>query len=213
MAILFRNDCVLCQNPMGKWDTGTYLCQQCVARAQALRCGTLRQLSLENWAASVFYYRNEMAACIKRYKFHGHKQYADFFARELLALMENYQQEWHPDVITYIPLGLMRARERGFNQSKLVAERIANSSSIPCHKLLRKRAWVARQSGTSGVDERFANARDAFAVQSTTHCRGKCVLIIDDVLTTGATLDAAMQALREAGAEQVYAMTIASAST
>lgn len=209
MAILFRSDCVLCAKPLPQWGEARFLCEMCAPRAHALRCTEALHAQGLDAVASVFYYKDEMAGCIRRYKFQGHKQYAEFFAQELTYLFEQYRLEWKPNVITYIPIGFARARERGFNQSKLVARRLARQIGAPCRALLCKRAWVSRQSGTNSAQERFVNAKGAFAMRHTADCRGMKILLIDDVLTTGATLIAAQQVLRDAGADKVYALTVA----
>lgn len=209
MAILFRNDCVLCAKPLPQWDGMQLLCERCVPRVDAMRCREALYVQGIDAVASVFYYKGEMAGCIKRYKFQGQKQYAQYFAQELSKLLEQFRLEWKPDVITYIPIGFSRARERGFNQSKLIAKRLAKQSGVPCRALLHKRAWVSRQSGTHSAEERFANAKEAFNAPRGADYRGMKILIIDDVLTTGATLGAAQQVLRDAGAGKVYALTIA----
>jgi ComF family protein len=106
-----------------------------------------------------------------------------------------------------VPLARARERERGFNQAALLARRVGGTLGIP----IRPR-WLARVRSTPpqsdlSAAERRANVRDAF--RASARVAGRHVLVVDDILTTGATLDACARALRAAGARRVGALTVA----
>ncbi len=112
------------------------------------------------------------------------------------------------EVLMPVPLHPRRLRERGYNQAALLATEIGKLSSLPVVEgaLLRQRDTVTQARAASAA-ERRRNVRDAFASQRELH--GERVLLIDDVCTTGATLDACAAALKAAGAGSVWGLTVA----
>lgn len=113
------------------------------------------------------------------------------------------------DIIVPIPLYPTRLRERGYNQSRLLARHLAQSYHIPLSEkqLIRARNTV-HQTGLSEKD-RWTNIRGAFRIDSSNTFSGKNILIIDDLLTTGATVSQAAAELKKAGAETVGVLTLA----
>lgn len=114
------------------------------------------------------------------------------------------------DVVVPIPLSDGRERERGYNQAALLARPLALGNDLAyCPAALRRVRDTGSQVGKT-LDERRENVRGAFEA-SRRHVKGRRVLLIDDVLTTGSTLDAAAQALKAAGADRVSALVVSRA--
>jgi competence protein ComFC len=117
---------------------------------------------------------------------------------------------WSLDIITSVPLGLVRFKERGYNQATLLARPIAIYFEIP----LVKRALVRHRETKSQVgltvSERHDNVVDAFKADDKI-VTGKNILVVDDVATSGATLNACAKALLDAGANKVYCFSLARA--
>ena len=113
------------------------------------------------------------------------------------------------DVLVPVPLHHKRLRERGYNQSRLLALELANITSLPLVDdcLVRER-YTPPQARTAKVDERRRNVADAFSYRDR-RPEDRAVLLIDDVATSGATLDACARALKEAGASSVWGLVIA----
>ena len=113
------------------------------------------------------------------------------------------------DVLVPVPLFPRRRRIRGYNQSTLLAQALGKQLALPVNeKTLFRARSTASQAKTRNVNERRTNVRDAFQCGDK-QLAGKRVLLIDDVSTTGATVDACARALREAGAASVWALTFA----
>jgi ComF family protein len=117
---------------------------------------------------------------------------------------------WTIDTIVPVPLHAMRLKERGYNQSQILSENMAQRLGLSCTpEALRREKYSQSQVGLSAV-ERKKNVEDAFSAtpQLVEHRK---ILLVDDVCTTGSTLSVCAQALRAAGASQVYALTVTAA--
>ena len=116
-------------------------------------------------------------------------------------------------LIVPVPLHKSKLSERGFNQAELIAraavKRLAQPAEIAMAVLVRQRATIS-QVGLSR-DQRIANMRDAFRVKDRRRVQGRTVIVVDDVMTTGTTLSECARVLKQAGAERVWAATVARA--
>jgi ComF family protein len=158
-----------------------------------------------DWARAAAEYAGVVRDAIHAFKFEGKRA----LARPLAALLV---EQWGGEVgdvagVVAVPLARARERERGFNQAGLLAERLAAALGLP----LRPR-WLARVRATGpqsdlGAAERRANVRGAFVADAAV--AGRHVLVIDDVLTTGATAAECARVLRAAGAARVGVLTVA----
>lgn len=108
-----------------------------------------------------------------------------------------------------IPLHKIKLRERGYNQSELLAEKLSSVFRIPliAKNLIRIRA--TKTQATLNEKERWTNVKDAFRIKQSQEIKGRSLLIVDDLMTTGATVCAASQALKNAGAKNVSVLTLA----
>ncbi len=111
--------------------------------------------------------------------------------------------------IVPIPLHPARERVRGFNQSQLIAEEVRRRAGLAVRSDLLTRVRRTLPQVECSGEERLANVRDAFAVVNPLAVRDATILLLDDVKTTGATLEEAARVLKEAGAKRVWAMTVA----
>lgn len=116
-----------------------------------------------------------------------------------------------PDLIIPVPLHVKRLRQRGFNQSVLLGNVLAHEWRVPlCRRNLCRIRWTDPQIGLS-AEERVSNVRGAFAVTNPALVKGKRVLLLDDVYTTGSTVAECARALNKAGARAVTVVTVARA--
>jgi len=146
---------------------------------------------------------------IHRLKYRRDLALADVLAAQLVALVQSL--DWPVEMVVAVPLGKQRQRERGYNQAALLAFPLALGLGVPWarHALARVRETPS-QVGLDAAARR-RNVAGAFRAGPDSALQGATVLLVDDVMTTGATLDAAAQALLNGGAAQVYAVTVARA--
>ncbi len=149
-----------------------------------------------------------MRTAIQRSKDYRDLGLAETLSRHLIGCLQNLA--WPIDLVTAVPLSLKRIRERGFNQSDLLARPISLALRIPYQPgaVYRNRETVSQVGLTAA--ERRENVRDAFAARPNL-VNDKNILIIDDVATTGATLNYCSTALLQSGARGVYCLTLARA--
>lgn len=154
-------------------------------------------------------YQEPTSDLIHRFKYEGYSALGRPLARLLADGWPNWEQP--PDLIVPIPLHPKRRRRRGYNQSELLAGPLGIAKSIPvCVSALRRTRHTIPQVGL-GPDERQTNVQGAFEADAVV-VSGRHVLLIDDVLTTGATMSAAATALLAAGAADVSAYCLARVS-
>jgi ComF family protein len=143
-------------------------------------------------------------------KYHGRTKLAPLLGDALTSLMMTDGLLKHADLLVPIPLHPARQRERGYNQSELLTNRVSQLTGIPISGALRRVKNTKTQARIKDDDEaRKRNLKGAFAVRQDAALHDKQVILIDDVTTTGATLDAAAQVLKQAGVGAVYALVIA----
>jgi ComF family protein len=114
------------------------------------------------------------------------------------------------DCVTPVPLHPRRIRERGYNQATLIAEVFAQQTNLPILADALVRSRMTESQTSLGAFARRKNVDGAFTARPPM-VRGRSILLVDDVCTTGSTLQACADALRQGGASQVYAMTVARA--
>lgn len=231
-SAFFPDSCRVCDLPLEGW-TRTPVCQDCwdrVAPANpahaCIRCG------MEVANPHALDEAGHCAPCIAKppaydrfVSFNRHEgvlrklihllKYDQLqpLARPLAAKLAELRPAILPtDLVLGIPLHWRRRRERGFNQSALIAAQAAAAWGLPFDNgILKRTKPTPPQAGLTRA-ERLVNVRGAFKVRRPQAVQGRRIVIIDDVMTTGATLDACARALKRAGAEAVIAVTLARAA-
>jgi len=158
-------------------------------------------------AISVLHYTPEVRQLIHRFKYGG----ISYLSRTLGRWMaQAYKQrcDWELDIILPVPLHPRRQRQRGFNQSALLARELGRYIDVPVKEnVLVRKKYTPAQAGLSKF-QRMQNLRGAFEVREPETVRGKSVLLVDDVFTTGSTVDECSKVLLQAGVQRVYVITL-----
>lgn len=162
-------------------------------------------------ARALGYYEGPLREAIHRWKYEE-KYYLTHFFGERLA--EGFYRYWKSDAVDLlipVPLHPKRLRERGFNQALLLVKELSQQTKIPyARRVLRKSKLTPPQVRLSG-EERERGVKNSFYVSKGEEVRGKSILLIDDVYTTGATVNECARVLLKTGAERVDVLTLAHA--
>jgi len=164
-----------------------------------------------DFARSSASYSPKVASAIVLLKYEELVPLGRVFAARLLELARAHAKQCAADVVVPVPLHPARLRERGYNQAELIARPLARELGLPCRSYLLVRTRPRPDKLTLTLRERWRSVRGAFAIRQGSRVDNLRVLLVDDVLTTGATLDACSRALRRAGASYVAALTVARA--
>jgi competence protein ComFC len=190
--------CNLCGLPFAGAITQGFQCENCRGRELHF-----------HWARSAVLAAGPVLEAIHRYKYHRQIWFENFLAELLLraagpALIPS---EW--DFVLPVPLYPVKEREREFNQAERLARRLSVATGIPLETRLLRRVKATRSQTLLSRKARAENVAASFALRKATALRGRRYLLVDDVLTTGATTSACAKVLRKAGAELVAVWTVA----
>src|ERR1700692_2964154 len=170
-----------------------------------------RQVYAFDFARSFGAYTPRMSRAILLLKYANVTPLGAWFARRLAVLIERQPQCFAADAVVPVPLDRGRLRERGYNQAELIAKPLARLLRIPFRSYLLVRTRPRPNQLRLTRRERWETVRGAYATHKMAQVDKLRVLLVDDVFTTGATLDACSRALKGAGAAQVVCLTVARA--
>ena len=208
MGVLFVHNCVLCGEAIPAEDGSTaMICAACAREMrEKYRCKEAVSVPSTDGAAAALYYTGKVRQAMQRFKFHHKQHYADWFAAQTLPLLAERLEEWKPDLVTFMPIGFKRLHERGYNQAELLAKPIAAAFDLPCQPTLHKRPFTPKQSEQKDFAARQRNAARALLPRGKADLSGRSVVLVDDIITTGASAAAAAELLYKMGAARVYVL-------
>ncbi len=190
--------CTRCGKPFTSREGVSHICMDCIKnknKFERARC--------------VFEYSGTIAKLIQRFKFSDQVNLSSFFIKELFTLYQRDFPGTGIDAIVPVPLSAKRLRQRSYNQALLLARGLSKKLRIEYYQgILEKIRETAPQS-TLHADKRYENVKDAYAVSNKRMIKGKRILLVDDVITTGATVNACVSALKKAGTKKVQVLAIA----
>jgi len=232
LSLLYPSPCRVCQGPLV--SPRSLICGNCWDRIRLIeppfcprcgipfpggekeivpsdfQCGDCRRQEPPFYQArSLGYYEGTLREAIHLFKF-GKRQELGSHLGSLMV--EHFPADWDPsciDLVLPIPLHPRRQRERGFNQSLLLARFLAASLEIHLQPRLMSRTRATLPQSDLPRSQKFENLKGAFEVRRPEEIANKGVLLVDDIMTSGATMREASEMLLEAGAEKVFVYTLA----
>jgi ComF family protein len=205
--LLFPPKCILCQKILSKEETD--LCHECRADTEAFSKANVKISFVAGWTA-LWYYIGSVRQSMLRYKFSGRRSYGAVYGR-LLAMKLYKKPICQYDVLTWVPVSAKRRRKRGYDQVELLAEVVGRELGMEPVSTLQKVRNNRPQSGISGAAKRRANVLGAYRIPDPNLVSQKRVLLLDDIVTTGATAGECARILLTAGAKEVHLGCIAAA--
>lgn len=209
--MFFPNRCPFCGQVM---EFGEHCCTECKPTLTLLDntvCSVCSQKECRCFQSgmgidgsfSAFNYEGSPKDAILAMKFKNRPEYAEHLAYFLAKQIGSYKF----DCITFVPMHDKKKKKRGYNQAELLAKHLAQELNIPCKTLLVK-IKESEEQHTLSLEKRKYNVVGSYAVMNTTEISGKCILLVDDILTTGATVKECSKMLKTYRAKKVYSATI-----
>ena len=195
--LIGENFCMKCGKRVPE---GQEYCEDCQSKKTTFLCGR-----------SVFSHNRDLRRSIARFKYHGRQEYASYYGRMMYKVHKEWIQKIQPDMLLPVPVHKKRLQQRGYNQAELIAKELGVHARIPVVT-----DWLCRQENTLpqkelSAQERFQNLQGAFAVkEAELYTNINCVIIIDDIYTTGSTIEACSQVMRKIGVQNIYFLCLCS---
>lgn len=202
--LIFPQKCVLCGRILRKAELD--LCGRC--RAEAPEYDRMDgKIPHASDMTAVWYYEKEVRRSMIRYKFRNKRCYASGYGRVLAMRISKDLKR--PDLIVWVPVSRKRLSERGYDQVELLAQAAARELDVPCLRALEKWKDNPPNSSLESAAERKKNVRGVYRAVNGDQISGARVVLVDDVITTGATMGECAGVLRRAGAKDVMCAAVA----
>ena len=208
IQFIFPPKCTLCQKILSKEETD--LCHHCRENTESFKIAKSNIPHVAHWTA-LWYYKENVRKSIHRYKFGRRRHYASVYGR-LMALKLSGGLTQDIDLVSWVPISSLRKLKRGYDQSELLCRAIAKELDIPVVQVLKKKRHTKPQSSLQGAARRRANIVGAYKALQPQELVGKRILLIDDVVTTGATVSECAKVLLVAGAKEIHFAAVAASS-
>lgn len=156
----------------------------------------------------VLYDYGTVAAALYGFKYKGKKEYGRVFGEELAFFLEDYIRRIEPDALIPVPMYAGKKRARGYNQAEILAQTLGEYLNLPVRTDLVRRIHNTRALKSLNPKERLNNLKNAFILEGN-GVKLNTIIIVDDIYTTGSTIDAVAKVLLEAGVKQVYFVALA----
>lgn len=202
--LLFPRKCAFCHRLT---QNQAAVCPRCLEKLPYTKNAARQDFPNLIGCYAPLFYVDTVRQSLLRYKFGGLRMYAPVYGEFLAKCID--ENRISCDSITWVPLSKARLRSRGYDQARLLAEDLAKRLSVPCEPVLRKIRNNPRQSSAGGAENRRRNVKGVYALTPQASVYGKRILLIDDIVTTGATLSECAGVMRSSGAAGVVALTLA----
>lgn len=207
MSLLFPRKCLLCGKILERQELD--LCHSCRVDSPECKISREKLPFLDSWLA-LWHYEGVARKSLIRYKFHNRRHQAAGYGR-LLAMKLLKEREAEFDLITWVPISRRRKLRRGYDQVELLAKAVGRELDMEPVRCLKKIRNNRPQSTVTGQAQRRANVLNAYRAIRPEQFQGKRVLLLDDIITTGATAGECARILLTAGAKEVHCAAVASA--
>ena len=202
--LLFPEKCLLCGKLLQ--ETEHLLCRKCAAETPEAS-GLKKKIPMLSGSFSLWYYEDHVRQSILRFKFHRRRSYALGYGWFLAQKLQDVYQRY--DLITWVPVSRRRKLKRGFDQVELIAHALCKELQVTPAACLKKIRHNPPQSSIASAAQRRANVLGVYKVPDPALVAGKRILLLDDIITTGATISECAKMLMAAGAKEVYGVAVA----
>lgn len=180
------------------------LCNKCGKPKAQCDCNKKTKTPEYKRIIAPYYYENSIASGVNRFKDYGFPELSRRMGYEMFLQINEQYSDIDFDIITYVPITERKERKRGYNQSELLANEISGYMNIPVKKLVSKIRTTPQQKRI-GARQRRVNLRGSFDICENANVINKTILLIDDIKTTGSTINECAYVVNAYGAKAVYA--------
>ena len=184
-----------------------FRCSKPLKREEKEYCKDCRKTRLFDQGIGIFPYGSVLQESLFKLKYGKRQEYGSFYGQIAAVYSREIIRNWGVEIIIPIPLHRKRMEKRGYNQAELIAEALGKTLCIPVDSRLMKRKVNTRPQKELDYRERKQNMKNAFFLKGENRYRR--ILLVDDIYTTGSTIEAAAELLKRNGAENVFFLTIA----
>ena len=184
-----------------------FRCSKPLKREEQEYCKDCRKTRLFDQGIGIFPYGSVLQESLFKLKYGKRQEYGSFYGQIAAVYSREIIRNWGVEIIIPIPLHRKRIEKRGYNQAELIAEALGKTLCIPVDSRLMKRKVNTRPQKELDYRERKQNMKNAFFLKGENRYRR--ILLVDDIYTTGSTIEAAAELLKRNGAENVFFLTIA----
>ncbi len=206
LDLIYPPRCVFCHKLLEKGEGP--VCEKCLRELPYTSNGGEQSGDFFSVCVAPLYYEDGVRESLLRYKFNGLSGYAQTYGA-LVAGCVRDRLSGRYDLVSWVPLSKKRYKERGYDQARLLAEAAARELGETAVSTLEKPRNVARQSGMGSAEKRRANISGAYRASDPALIEGKRILLVDDIVTTGATLSECARTLLQSGAGEVICAAVA----
>lgn len=204
-ALLFPPKCVFCGKLLEPQELD--LCKICRTEVSVYP-NCKRNLQFLDSFTAVWYYEGYVRRSLLQFKFYGKRHYAKSYGRHLAMAIDEELRNGY-DLLTWIPVSFLRRLRRGYDQVELLAKAVGQELGTSPVPTLKKIRHNHSQSGIASPAQRKANVLGVYQCLSPELVRGRRILLLDDIFTTGATASEAARVLKTMGAKEVHCAAIA----
>lgn len=233
ICLMYPPRCPICDKVLrveeykDRSQTGGMICRKCMSELHYIgedvcsKCGKPREDSREEYCydckkkkhffeqgRAVWRYQGVMKASLYRFKYSNRREYARFYARETARLYGEWIRRRNIEVIIPIPLHPKKKRMRGYNQAEVYAKELGRCLGIPVRTDVLERVVYTDPQKELGAKERIKNLKKSLKIRQNM-LQSQYILLVDDIYTTGSTMDAAAEAFSEKPDCRIYFLTIA----
>lgn len=226
LELLFPSRCACCDELLFKEEAAYGFCGDCqkqivrITDDHCMQCGRPIRDSMEEYCEdckksrhffyrhkALYLYQGEMKSAMYRFKYGNRREYARTYAAEAARRYGAWMREMEISAIIPVPLYEKKKKIRGYNQAELLAEELGRLSHLPVYRNLVIRIRNTRPQKELNDVERKNNLKNAFKIQQI-GVKLNHILVVDDIYTTGSTLDGVTKVLLEGGAERVCGLSV-----
>lgn len=206
LDLLYPPKCVICRRLIAPGEAE--ICPDCLESLPNFE-GEKPEIACSDGLSVTLFYEGAVRESFLRFKFSGRDFYAGIYGKWMAGrILDDLGRDF--DGVCWVPVSKKRRRRRGYDQAELLARKIAQELRLPMYSALQKHAERGPQSHLKDAAARLANASGAFSMRPGADVSGKRLLLIDDIVTTGATLSECCRILKRAGAARVVCAAFAS---